>query len=329
MTEFVNSMLEKNVPAILENIGRLVMDGRDIAHFVSDLVLYYRNLLICKATNGRCEDLIEVPSDVLAEMKRQAGGISQDEITYRVKELSSLETNLKWSSNPRVLLEVTLIKLCGSTSPADGSVLERLAALESKLNGIQSGSVMLSGMPDQAYRAAAGGAQAGAGNGAAQLGAPAPTVPASPASPLYTAPPDSGGQAAAPAAAETPAAPVKLNEFEQWPKIMEHLKSLGRRTIHSLLLNAKAISLDENNIGILFDAKEKFLRIQVSKPEYLELIEEAALKITGRKIQVKCIDEESLRKTPEKAKPKEQDELIEKARSIADKTGLPLEILDD
>jgi DNA polymerase-3 subunit gamma/tau len=332
MTEFVNSMLEKNVPAILENIGRLVMDGRDIAHFVSDLVLYYRNLLICKATNGRCEDLIEVPSDVLAEMKRQAGGISQDEITYRVKELSSLETNLKWASNPRVLLEVTLIKLCGSTPPVDGSVLERLSALESRLNGIQSGSVMLSGMPDQAYRAAAGGAQAGAGNGAAQLagaaslGAPTPTAPASP---LHTALPDSGGKAAAPAAAETPAAPVKLNEFEQWPKIMEHLKSLGRRTIHSLLLNAKAISLDENNIGILFDAKEKFLRIQVSKPEYLELIEEAALKITGRKMQVKCIDEESLRKTPEKAKPKEQDELIEKARSIADKTGLPLEILDD
>jgi DNA polymerase-3 subunit gamma/tau len=122
---------------------------------------------------------------------------------------------------------------------------------------------------------------------------------------------------------------AKAVEFQPWPKVMNHLKSMGKMKIHSFLLNAKAILLDDSNIGLVFSAKEGFTKTLVSKLEHIELIEEAVLKVTGQEMKVKCMDEEGLNKAPAKAKPSEDDKLVEKARSIADKTGLPLEIIDE
>lgn len=339
MTDFINCMLDKNIIAILGNIERLVMDGRDIAHFVSDLVLYFRNLLICKATNGQCDHLLEVPAPVLGDMKQQAGRISQDETVNRIKELSALETGLKWASNPRVLLEVTLIKLCIGIAPVDESMNDRVTALENRLNsgnfaanqessgqaglgghsplftaGTATGSISLPFSPDTS-------------KGAASPSGSAEGVPTSSASPSASSPSSSVSSAATPAAAGSKTAAAV--EFKQWPKIMEHLKGMGKMKIHSFLLNVKAVVLDENDIGLLFSIKENFTKTLVSKLEHLELIEDAILKITGREMKVKCLDEESFTRAPARSKPTESEELVEKARSLADKAGLPLEILDE
>lgn len=343
MTDFIGFMMDKNISEILSSIERLVMDGRDIAQFTEDLVLYFRNLLICKATNGQCDNLIEVPAAVLQIMKKQAGGISQDEIVYRVKELSSLESSLKWASNPRVLLEVTLIKLCTGMVAADGSISDRVAALEDRLNngnfvlGSQSGAAgntSISGNSPAFQAASSIPAETAAAlqqTGRTSSIASAGTGTVSPA----------GGQAGLRASAETVKAASSPGgtasgqpnavEFKQWPKIMDHLKSMGRMKIHSFLLNAKAVVLDENDVGLLFNAKESFTKTLVSKLEHLELIEEAIVKIAGREMKVKCLDEESFNKTSSSSKPKpsEDDELVAKARSIAEKAGLPLEILDE
>ena len=348
MTDFIGSMLDKKVPAILENIGQLVADGRDIAHFVSDLVLYYRNLLICKATNGQCDDLIEVPAAVLEIMKKQAGGISQDDVINQVKELSALETGFKWASNPRVLLEVTLIKLCGSSSPIDGSVLGRLATLEKRLDsgnftigtpsaphsalGVNSQTRYTGSSANSADSRQSSGTAGFAADSSARFTTGSPFDTSTGAS-IPAGASSGSASAASPssqAAGSASAAPSsKAAEFQQWPKIMDHLKSMGKMKIHSFLLNAKAILIDENNIGLVFSSKDNFTKTLVSKLEHIELIEEAAMKITGREMKVKCIDEESLNKTSVKAKPSGNDELVEKARSIADKVGLPLEIIDE
>ena len=345
MAEFVESMLKKNVAAILGNIGRLVSDGRDIAHFVSDLVIYFRNILICNVTNGQCDNLIEVPLAVMENMKMQAGSISRDGAAYLVKELSSLERDLKWAANPRVLLEVSLIKLCGSNSMddksmGDGSILDRLAALESKLDNstlinqnVHTGQVFAESKP-QAVQAAApvnnhNGSGTSAASGITAANQASSHIPERSTIPVASPKPAKPGtrEAAKPAQAAA--------EFQQWPKIMSYMKSMGRMKIHSFLLNAKAILLDDNDIGLVFGSRDSFTKTLVSKPEHIELIEEAALKVTGKEYKVKCLDEENFNKAATakaataKAAADGDDELMKKARSIADKTGLPLEIIDE
>lgn len=310
MTEFIGCMLEKRVPAILENIGRLVEDGRDIAHFVSDLVMYFRNLLICKSTQGECDNLIEVPQDVLQIMKRQSGMITLDEIIRQIKELSLLEYNMKWATNPRVLLEVTLIKLCGSESGMDASLSDRLTAIEKKLeSGPETASPPIQPKNDD-YRA---------------VGAPSSGYDAPPGKERRIAQGVAKAEAGASEAVSSNSAGI--SEYAGWPSIMKHLKSLGKMTIYTYLLNAKALQLDENTIGLVI--KEGPIRSSVSKLEHIKLIEEAAAKIAGHEMQIKCLDEDILAKRVSGAKPSEGSELISKARSIADRTGLPLEIIDE
>jgi len=332
ITNFVGSMLNKSVSAILENISQLVMNGRDIAHFVSDLVLYYRNLLICKVTNGQCDDLIEVPSPVLKIMKQQVDLISQDEIIRQIKELSVLGTGFKWASNPRVLLEVTLIKLCGKSSIVDKSVFDRLDALENRLD---SGD-FTAAIHSAANTTSASNLQAGlapshtpSSNNSSTTGSASPGASSSALSTdsdqSYSAP----APASQSAKSALPVPSAKASEFDQWPKIMDHLKTMGKMKIHSFLLNAKAVQIDDDNIGLIFSSKDNFVKTLASKLEHIELIEEAALKITGQKMKIQCLDEENFNKSPVKSTPSKSDALVDKARRIADKAGLPVEIIDE
>ncbi len=347
MTGFIESMLDKNVEKILQNVSRLVADGRDTVHFVADLVLYYRNMMICKTTNGECDDLIEVPLEVLQTMKLQSGRLSLDDIMQRIRELSSLEYNLKYAANPRVLLEVTLIKLCSSSGYTVTGLEERLAAIERKLENGDFPAFPTSGPTAEANRSnnfSYPGAGSSGNNASytGNKGTDAPyasggdankstditqngSVPGNESSKSN----ENHNEAKKPAGKSGSAIgsmPAdKASEYEKWPEIMKYLKSMGRMAIYSFLLNVKAVLINNETIGLI--AAEK-IKSTVSKTEHIKIIEDAALKVIGRKINIKCIDEDTqlMSITNEKS---ESSDLLKRARSIADKTGLPLEIMDE
>ena len=354
MTGFIGCMLEKRVPAILENIALLVEDGRDIAHFVSDLVMYFRNLLICRSTGGACDNLIDVPREVMEIIRQQSGMITLDETSRYIRELSALENNMKWAVNPRVLLEVTLIKLCGSMSVSDASIADRLAAIEKRLD---SGDFRTAGPAGSAGLAGPEGLAGPAGTitgpfaGVSYNTSPSASVKGSEYSadiPGGGSPsgvklqegasdtmkegktssgrdPHTGGTSTGgTSAADNP----KAAEYEKWQMILKHLKSLGRMTLYTYLLNVKPLLLDENTIGLV--VREGPIRASITKLEHLKLLEEAAAKVEGREMQIKCLDDDVIsRKAAVREKPSESSDLLSRARSIADRTGLPLEIIDE
>ena len=129
----VNAIKAGDADKVLSLVDELVMSGKDISRFVSDILRYYRNLLLCKVA-GKPEDVIDAPHDAIMVMRKQSENFDRREIIYILKELSILESNLKWANNPRILLEVALIKLCcNELSPGNDDVLERLDALERKI----------------------------------------------------------------------------------------------------------------------------------------------------------------------------------------------------
>lgn len=376
MTSFIDSILAKSVEAILHNVSMLISEGRDTAHFTSDLVVYFRNLLICKSTDGKCDDLIDVPTEVLKTMKQQAERISLEEIMYHVRELSALENNLKYAANPRVLLEVTLIKLCRGIVSTGADIEERLAAIEMKLESGdywnrpaetagRTTSAGAAGRTDAASNT--GGTDASSGTDssvAASFAADDNTAALSPAEndiaafsgpvddsvdssdgflpdDTGTAPsdkflPDDAGKAAGgtyagakslgtrgPARKQSSG---KFTEYEKWREITEYLKSIGKMSIYLILFNTKAVLLDDETIGLI--AKEKNVRSMIAKIEHIRQLEDAVLKVTGRRMKIRCIDEDILQKAASNEKP-ESSELLKRARMLADKAGLPLEIIDE
>jgi DNA polymerase III, subunit gamma and tau len=299
IASLVDSILDRDITNILNSVDRLVMDGKDIPHFVSDLILYFRNLLICNITNNP-GDIIDLPADVLDTMKKQCNKTVQDEIMYIIKELSTLEYSLKWATNPRIMLEVTLVKLCETNAPlTDSNLIERIEMLEKKLN-----SGLVATIPNSQ---------------------PVPESKSKVPQPVAN-----NKSPAALKAESTPNSTISKQDYmAEWQKIMDELKSLGRRTIHSFLIDTKAVRLSENLVGIIFNSSNQFGRTILSKAEHLEVLEEISSRILGVPVKVKCLDEESLDRSLQKEVSSPKDDLLEKAKSIAEKAGLPLEIIEE
>jgi DNA polymerase-3 subunit gamma/tau len=298
IAEIAEALKCADVQKLLGAVDSLVMDGKDITKFVSDLVLYFRNLLICKVSSFP-EDIIHVPEQALELMKNQSRDMSREEIIYIIKELSALEASIKWSAQPRVLLEVALIRICnGSISPGSHDLEDRLSALERKVN-----SICREGAAPRSTKAA-------------------PELPAAAAAGKTEKTPDVKPEK--PRRSTVP----KAVDAKVWNDILNELKNMGRMTIYSNLTGAKPLELDSGSIGIVFPEGRRFNKMFVSTAENIEVLENVISKKLGRKVIVRCLDEEGSPVTEDKADHINSD-AFEKARSFAEKFDVPFNIIDE
>jgi DNA polymerase-3 subunit gamma/tau len=128
------SLAEADAAAVLQAVDTVVMEGKDIVRFTADLAGYYRNLMICKSCSEPGNLLLATPEEI-SQMQTLAARYEQPEIVAIIKALSKLLADLKWITNPRTLLEVTLLSLAGTrrqpfgaTGTASGNFAVRSAA---------------------------------------------------------------------------------------------------------------------------------------------------------------------------------------------------------
>ncbi len=302
--EIVDAVTAKDISTIFEYVDRLVADGKDIAHFVSDLVYYLRNLLICKMTDKPAE-VLDVSSEAVDVMKRQCSRLERDELISMIKELSAIESGLKWATHPRILLEVTLVRLCESNYSSDNSSFEsRLAALERKIGNAEFTSKPIEKAPENTNRIPK--TEAPKVNPAAKTAA-------------------AGAKASADDSKASGNAGTGMKEFDGWEAVLGELKGSGRMAIYTNLIGTKAYILDEKLVGIVFAAGSGFQKMLVSKAENAEVVEALVGKKLGREIRVKCLDEAELKER----KFEEKDEFMEKVQDIARKLNTPLNVIDE
>lgn len=299
IVEVVDNIKNQDVGKVLEAVNRLVMEGKDISQFVSELVLYYRNLLICSSVSNP-EDIIDVQEDILQKMKEQLVGLERFEIMAIIKELSSLEGTLKWSAHPRILLEAALIKLCeGKVNPTELELTERIQFLEKRINEIMEKGIVVSCSDDKSDIAKESESTGNTGK--------------VPAADVKTQ--EKKGNKAA-----------NIKGLEVWEDVLKELKDKGRMVLYTNLLDSKVIEISDKVVGVVFKSGCSFNKMYVSKAENLEVVESCLCKCLGKEVRVKCLDEED---TVDTSKKEEKDELVEKAQNIADKLNLNLNIIDE
>jgi len=314
MAEIVDAVKNKDVEKILGLIDTLIMDGKDIVQFVSDLVVYYRNLLLCKIVKHP-EDVIDTYKDSLDLMKSQSRDLLSDEITYTIKELSALAQSMKWASNPRILLEVSLIKLCdsGPSIPED-DIKARLSILEKKLNSINNGTAKTNA-PNADTNASSHFSE-NMGSGDKNQDNKNSDNSTSETSKRTESSKHAEGQSS-------------HKYIDSWDKVLEELKSCGRVVLYTNLLDTKAVELDDKRVCILFGEGKGFNKMLCSRAENIEVIEKAIAKVLGREVRVKCLDDDAFSENHEAEKAAPKDELVEKARDIAQKLNVPFNIIDE
>lgn len=179
--EMLSYILKADTYACMQLLEQIIMQGRDLGQFVSDFVWYLRNLLLVKTTDdeAKAEDIIDVSADNLEQLKKDSKQVDVDTLMRYIRVLSELANELKFSTQKRIKVEVTLIKL---TRPAMeqrqdmGDVISRITLLEQEMqeamealkNGVVAGTQGISGMADIAGAAGNASDYAAAGMAVSQ-----------------------------------------------------------------------------------------------------------------------------------------------------------------
>lgn len=141
-SQLLRNIIRRDVPKVLDTVEELVMLGRELTQLSVDFTWYLRNLLLMK-TSDNIEDVLDVSTENMQQLKEEAGMIETDMLLRYIRIFSELSGQLKYASQKRVLLEVALIKLCTPAMEIDqDSLLDRIRAVEEKLEqGIPASAV--------------------------------------------------------------------------------------------------------------------------------------------------------------------------------------------
>ena len=132
-SKLLREVLDGDVTQVILHLENMIMQGRDLTQLVNDFTWYLRNLLLLKSSDNM-EDVLDVSTENLAQLKEEAQMIESGVLLRYIRIFSELTNQLKYATQKRVLLEVTLIKLCKpQMESTKDSLLDRIRALEKQV----------------------------------------------------------------------------------------------------------------------------------------------------------------------------------------------------
>ena len=133
MKILLSSVLDKSEGELLSNIDMIARQGKNITQLAKDLVGYVRDLLIVKT----CKDykaILKLPVDQIAELEELSKKADSQRLIDILSNLSVLDNEFRYTTNPRGLLEVKLVTLCNYDSKDIDELKMKVKVLESKIN---------------------------------------------------------------------------------------------------------------------------------------------------------------------------------------------------
>ncbi len=120
--------------AILSLVDHVVRSGHDLNEFVLGLADHLRNLLVARATGTG--DLIEGTEATRQRYVDAAAPYAEADLLHLLMLSEGAATDLRESRQPRLTLELALLKMASLERAADlGRLLDRLAAFETAARG--------------------------------------------------------------------------------------------------------------------------------------------------------------------------------------------------
>jgi DNA polymerase III subunit gamma/tau len=199
LDNLVDAISQQSAELALGLVHRLIGDGQNLQHFCREAIRHFRNLLVARVC-GADSDLVAAPQDERPRLADQAARFSEEDLTRFFNTLLATDAELRRAPDPRLHLELGLLKLINA---------RRLAPLEevlAELRGEVRTSGSASGTTSRIAPASTGARSVSAVTGAAVRMAPeanssASAVPASAVAPPLKA---VGGETVQPPAPRMP-----------------------------------------------------------------------------------------------------------------------------
>lgn len=126
------SVLDGDEGLVLSSIDKVAKAGKNITQLSKDLVGYVRDILVVKTCKDFAE-ILKLPKEQLQELKAIADKSTNEKLIEILTRLGGLDNEYRYTTNPRGLLEITLVSLCHFEMTEVNELKMRIKSLESKL----------------------------------------------------------------------------------------------------------------------------------------------------------------------------------------------------
>ena len=136
ITSMIKKIVLSDVGGTLEDVEELCETGKSIGVLCKDIISRLREVIVCKTCQG-ASDILELPEDIYNELKSIADQADGHRLLRIIEIFSDAEGGLRYSLNPRVVLESACIK---AAQPQNDYNIDALLARINKLEReLQSG----------------------------------------------------------------------------------------------------------------------------------------------------------------------------------------------
>ena len=129
-------------------LNQVLADGKDVRQLMKDWIEHYRSLLMTKYIKNP-EEVLNLSTENVERIRHQSERLSLPVINNSILELSKTLADAKWSTQPRVLLELAIVRL-GSGDGAEKPLTQRMVVQPQVVAAapVQSGTPAISNPVD-------------------------------------------------------------------------------------------------------------------------------------------------------------------------------------
>jgi len=272
--EITDAISQKDAPRGLSILNQLIDSGIDLPEFVNSLLHHFRDLLVAKVGQDS-KILFDLSDTYIDRYKEKAKDFSETDILRMIKVVADLNLTLKRATDPRIFLELALMKLLKMESTVSlEDVLNKLEQLQicqrEDLN--LSNSSMDSESQSSSHKSLPSGGS---------------VTPKEKRGFVSNASVDEGrtklNDSLGPAEKEK----ISLQGLkDRWNEILGKIKKT-KLSLWSLIKDGEIVSLEDDIITIEFHNGGTFHKKQAEKKENLSLIQKALEEIHGHSFKLK------------------------------------------
>jgi len=282
--ELASALVGGSAAGCLDVVARLAEQGFDLLHVARDLLRHLRNLVVARVSPAQpaspsLKDLLDLADEEVRDVVDLAARAEADDLSRLFQGLSRAFDDIVRSGQPRMALEMTLVRLARRPPllPLD-ELLSRVADLERRLGaGAPAGP-----LPRGGGGGGGRGAHAYAPSISPTVAVPESVVPRTRGALALVDPPKTHSLEVAPPAhrplenggpvvVSMPIAAVAASDVDAWRAILERVRAT-RPPLASVLEHAIPIEISSSRVTIGFDAAAAFLASRAGEPDALELL---------------------------------------------------------
>lgn len=131
LVEFSDLIAEHKAREILSLIDEITESGYNLHQFIKDLRQHFRNMLLVKVA-GENTKILQLPDKHLEILLKKGDQFTEEGLVRIIDLLSKTYESMKWSEQPRLVIEVDMFRLCQPYVPI-GEIIEKIGKLEKSL----------------------------------------------------------------------------------------------------------------------------------------------------------------------------------------------------